>query len=62
MGAVPKSRISQRRKGNRRSHHSLTAVTLVRCKKCDAYCRPHHVCPECGTYRGIQIIDVEDEI
>ena len=61
MGAVPKSRISKRRKGNRRSHDRLKAVTLVRCSTCEAYHRPHHMCPECGTFRGIQIIELEDE-
>jgi len=23
--------------------------------------RPHHVCPECGKYRGIEVIDMEAE-
>jgi large subunit ribosomal protein L32 len=60
MGAVPKHRISPRRKAKRRTHYKLQPVALVRCGHCEAYHRPHHVCPACGTYRGIEIIQIED--
>lgn len=60
MGAVPKHRIGPRRKAKRRTHYKIEPVTLVRCPHCDAYHRPHHVCPTCGTYRGIEIIAIED--
>lgn len=60
MGAVPKSRISQRRKHQRRSHYRLPPVPLVVCEKCKEYHRPHHVCPNCGTLRGVEIIAVTE--
>ena len=61
MGAVPKRRISSRRRRNRRSHWKLTAPQLVTCPQCGAPVRPHHVCLACGTYRGTQVIETEEE-
>lgn len=59
MGALPKQRVSQAHQGNRRRHHFITAPTLVPCKSCGAMKRAHHVCLECGMYRGRQVIQVE---
>ena len=61
MGAVPKRRISQARRRNRRSHWKVHAQQLVRCPQCDAPVRPHHVCLSCGTYRGEQVLEIEEE-
>ncbi|MBN1484152.1 MAG: 50S ribosomal protein L32 [Chloroflexia bacterium] len=61
MGAVPKSKVSQRRRGNRRSHNALTRPHLVICPKCGRPARPHSVCLECGTYKGMSVIQVEEE-
>lgn len=43
---------------NRRSHHALKAATLAVCKNCGAEHRPHHMCLECGFYKGRQVIDL----
>ena len=43
---------------NRRSHHALTAPTLAVCKNCGAQHRPHHMCLDCGFYKGRQVIDL----
>lgn len=61
MGAVPKSRIGPRRKRLRRTHYKLHPVQLVPCETCSELHRPHHVCPNCGSYRGVEIIAVEEE-
>lgn len=61
MGAVPKSRVSRRRRGNRRSHQSLKVPHLILCPECGSPTRPHMVCPSCGTYKGAQVIEVEEE-
>ena len=61
MGAVPNSKVGPKRKRQRRTHYKLTAVTLVRCGTCQAYHRPHHLCPTCGTYQGVQVIDLSEE-
>ena len=44
---------------NRRSHHALKTPNLVVCKNCGAHHRPHHMCLECGFYKGRQVIDLE---
>ncbi len=59
MGALPKRKISKQRKRNRRSHHAIDAPTLVKCPDCNSMKLPHQVCKECGTYKGIQVLQVE---
>lgn len=58
MGALPKKRQSNARQGNRRGHHFLRIPQLTECPQCHALRRSHHVCPNCGTYRGRQVIEV----
>ncbi len=43
---------------NRRSHHALTAPNLSVCKNCEALHRPHHMCLNCGFYKGRVVIDL----
>ncbi|MEK7650445.1 MAG: 50S ribosomal protein L32 [Patescibacteria group bacterium] len=43
---------------NRRSHHALEALPLVKCDKCSAMKLNHHLCEACGTYNGRVLIDV----
>lgn len=42
---------------NRRSHHALSAPSLVSCE-CGATRMRHRVCSSCGKYRGRQVVDV----
>lgn len=43
---------------NRRSHHALKAPALAVCSNCKAPHRPHHMCLECGFYKGRQVLDL----
>lgn len=61
MGALPKSRISPRRRRARRTHYKIEPIKLVRCETCDGWHRPHFVCQTCGTYRGMQVIEEEQD-
>jgi large subunit ribosomal protein L32 len=61
MGAVPKRKISRSRARNRHSHWKAKPTQLVTCPQCGAKVRPHHVCLNCGTYRGIEVIEIEEE-
>ncbi len=58
--AVPKRKTSKSRKGIRRSHLALQAVTLIKCSRCGAAKERHTVCGECGYYRGKSVIAVEE--
>jgi large subunit ribosomal protein L32 len=44
----------------RRSHDSLKLPNLATCPQCHEPVLPHHVCSECGTYRGKDIIKVKE--
>ncbi len=56
MGAVPKTRQSNARQGNRRSHHKVRLPQLTICPQCKQARLAHHVCPNCGSYRGRQVL------
>ena len=59
--ANPKKRMTSTRSGNRRSHHSLDKIKLSNCTKCNETVIPHHVCMNCGTYKGKQVINLNSE-
>ena len=57
MGAVPKTKVSRHRRGNRRQHQRLDAPSLVTCPQCNKRMRSHYMCKNCGSYRGRQVIE-----
>jgi large subunit ribosomal protein L32 len=61
MGAVPKTKVSRHRSGNRRQHQRLEAPTLVVCPQCGQFMRAHRVCKSCGSYRGRQVIEQSNQ-
>jgi len=61
MGAVPKQRISRARRGNRRAHQQLSVPHLMECPNCHNLHRAHFVCPSCGTYKGLQVVELKEE-
>ncbi|MDO9508801.1 MAG: 50S ribosomal protein L32 [Thermovirgaceae bacterium] len=56
--AVPKSRTSHKRTSQRKAQWlgSLTAPSTTVCPNCGEVAQTHRACPECGYYRGRQII------
>ncbi len=56
---LPKVKLSKGRKGTRRSHLALTAVTLQPCPHCKKPHRPHHICPACGYYDGREVLKTD---
>jgi large subunit ribosomal protein L32 len=53
----PKHRHSKQRTAKRRTHYVAIEPTLSTCSNCGATTRRHHICSECGFYRGKQVIE-----
>ena len=54
--AVPKRRVSKMKKNVRRSHLALSAPGMVTCSNCGELTLSHRVCPNCGFYKGRQVV------
>ena len=61
MPALPKRKIGQSRRDSRRAQWKIKRGQLVTCPQCGAPVRPHHVCLSCGTYRGTQVLEIEED-
>ena len=59
--AVPKGKVSRSRRDKRRANWKLEVPGMVECPKCGNLVLSHHVCKNCGTYDGKEVIKVEDE-
>lgn len=58
--AVPKRRVSKTRRDKRRSNvWKISALELIKCSQCGEFKRPHRICPECGYYKGRQVVNKE---
>ena len=58
--AVPKHRMSKMKSRKRRTHYIATVPTVVHCTQCNEPVMAHHACPSCGTYRGRQVLKMEE--
>jgi large subunit ribosomal protein L32 len=58
--AVPKHKISKARRGHRKSQWKLVPLNLVACPQCHVLKLPHRVCPECGYYKGEQVVAIKE--
>jgi large subunit ribosomal protein L32 len=59
--AVPKSKVTRMKRGNRRSADALKQPTYVEDKDTGELRRPHHIDLKTGIYRGRQVIEPKDE-
>ena len=59
--AVPKHKTSKSKRDMRRSHKNLEAPILSTCPECGDPKLPHHVCPNCGQYKGKQITEAKED-
>lgn len=56
--AVPKWRKTKGRRNQRRTHILLEKPNLAKCPKCGHFVLSHIVCPNCGYYKGVEVVDV----
>lgn len=61
MTPLPKRKISKGRRDRRRAHDALKARNLTTCTNCGSMRLPHTVCPECGFYKGREVIEVSKD-
>ena len=54
--AVPKKKMSRSRTRRRKANWKVGAPRMARCPQCDSPKLPHRACPECGTYKGREVL------
>ena len=60
--AVPKKKTSKTRKGTRRAHLALKPPILSPCSHCKKPLKSHQACPNCGYYKGKEVIKIKTKI
>ncbi|MCK4524031.1 50S ribosomal protein L32 [candidate division WOR-3 bacterium] len=60
--ALPKKRTSSSKGKKRRTHWKIQKIDLIICPNCGHKMRRHRVCPECGQYRGKEMITIKKEV
>ena len=61
MTPLPKRKHSKGRRDRRRAHDALTARNTIVCSNCGEMRLPHTVCPNCGFYKGREVVHMEKE-
>ena len=59
--ALPKRKHSKARRDKSRTHWKLGVPSLTTCPQCAQSVRPHRVCPHCGSYRGRQVVLIQEK-
>ena len=59
--AVPKRKVTPSRRGNRRSHDSISSHAFGECPECGEMKLPHNVCSHCGFYKNSEIIKNKEQ-
>ncbi len=58
----PKRRHSKARRDKRRAHDALPVPANSRCPNCQEFKLPHRVCPQCGYYKGREVIQTSSNV
>ena len=59
--ARPKRKVSRRVKGLRSAHHAVKQPNVIQCPNCQENTVSHRVCPNCGYYKGKEVVAQEEE-
>ena len=60
--AVPRTKVSRMKRGQRRAHDALSSPTHVEDKESGERRRPHHIDLKTGKYRGRQILEPQSDV
>jgi large subunit ribosomal protein L32 len=55
----PVKRHSRSRRNSRRAHDFINPPANSVCPQCNEPKLPHRACPNCGTYKGREVVNVE---
>ncbi len=58
--ANPKRKTSKGRRNRRRSHDALSRPASSICPECSEPKRPHNICAKCGSYKGKEVVQIEE--
>ncbi|HNQ86199.1 MAG TPA: 50S ribosomal protein L32 [Deltaproteobacteria bacterium] len=57
---LPKRRHSSARRDKRRANDSVTVPAVSFCPNCQEPKAPHKICPNCGYYKGREVIKAKE--
>ena len=58
--AVPKKKMSRSRSRRRRAVWKASVPRTALCPDCSSPHMPHRVCPNCGKYKGREVVATEE--
>jgi len=58
--ALPKRKMSKSRRDKRQGNKKPALANLTTCPQCNEPKLPHHVCQNCGYYKGRPVIKAEE--
>jgi large subunit ribosomal protein L32 len=58
---LPSKRRTKQSKRERASHFALVETNLTTCSHCKRRILPHHICPNCGYYRGREVVKMKSK-
>lgn len=60
--ALPKQRHTRQRRDRARKQYDVQLVNTQECPKCKARVLSHRACPECGYYRGKEVLKMTPKL
>jgi large subunit ribosomal protein L32 len=60
--ALQTQRRTKSSKKRRASHFALKKTNFTTCSHCQKPVRPHYACPNCGYYKGREVVKIETSL
>jgi large subunit ribosomal protein L32 len=60
LAGNPVKKLTNTRQRTRMAHKHVRAFNLSRCPQCQSVKLPHRACPNCGYYRGREVVSKEE--